>query len=608
MAFNPFFFNDSPLPLELIHKALAELDYINKNTLPTVDELKAKVDQLIADLDGAIKDEVQRVINDMYESGELGQIIGQAIAQSMTGKSGNFDLQHMGYSLHKAHSYAYSTLPDADASLTYEEELYNALQGNCVFEINGNMFWACCYVCQNGYSVAENNNAIRLFVYTINQDGSLSYITDREFAAVGHANGMGYLDGYLYITSNSIAGSGGGVTTDVARVSFDGERLGGVWDETYQKYAVEKRTPTGVEGNFTDFACGFNGNLYFCDSNMSIYTFDWETSEATKVYNRINGLEGYTGDGMSITDDYIYMGTSGYRIKRYNKTLGYVDWVYELPVKPNNGAFKLGEVEGFTVLNGVLYVAGFYNLAGKSKVYNTYSVTHFYRQNLANNNYTIPALINWSNGYTMETATFTVTGNLVNDTDNPRHITNTTEYLNTNSIQMALDLIESNDYIRRGIISPRQRRNTETIDIRTTKPITIDGSYYRTNIESDTSPSIGHIYTASNTSVYILNVIFNNRLPADISDSSINTNCIASLGGIISVENCAFSTGLVTNAVGVRYAIVGYRGVINVRTNADYATDPEDWVTYRTAGGVTSPAYVAGSDCVRNINQTVTGN
>lgn len=140
MAFNPFFYNDSPLPLELIHKALTELDYINKNVLPTVDELKTKVDKLIADLDDAIKDEVQRVINDMYVSGELGQIIGQAIAQSMTGKSGNFDLQHMGYSLHKAHSYAYSTLPDADASLTYQEELYNALQGNCVLRLMGICF------------------------------------------------------------------------------------------------------------------------------------------------------------------------------------------------------------------------------------------------------------------------------------------------------------------------------------------------------------------------------------------------------------------------------------------------------------------------------------
>lgn len=604
MAFNPFFFNDSPLPMELIYKALKELEGLT----PTVAELKAQVDKLVAELDDAIRDEVARVIQDMYDSGELAEIIGNAIANSMVGKNGNIDLQHMGYILHKAHSYAYSTLPPEDADLTYQEELYNALQGNCVFEIAGNMYWACAYVCQNGYDAAEHNNAIRLYVYTINQDGSLSYVTDREFAAVGHANGLGYLDGYIYITSNSKSGSGGGYTKDVSRVSFDGENLGGTWDSTYNKYVVETRTPTGVDGSWTDFVNGFDGKIWFADSFMNIYTFDWDSSVATKVYDHINGLEGYTGDGMSITEDYIYMGATGYRIKRYNKRLGYVDWVYQLPVKCNNGAFKIGEVEGFTVINGVLYLAGGYNLSGRSKTYNTYSVTHFYRQNLATNNLPIVAMVNWSNGYVMEQAVFTITGNLPSDRDNPRHITNTTEYLNTNSIQMALDLIETNDYLQRGIISVRQRRNTETIDVRTTKPVNIDGTYYRNNIESGVSPSVGHIYTYTNTSLYLINIIVNNRLPADIDDSNINTNCVCSLGGTISIQNCAFPTGLNTNAIGVRYAVLAYHGVLNVRTDADYATNPEQWVTYREANGVTNPAYAGGSDVVRNINQEVTGN
>lgn len=603
MAFNPYFFCDSPLPMELIQKALKELDYIN----PTLEEVKNKVDALVADLDGTIKDEVTKVINNMYESGELGAVIAQAIANSMTGKSGNIDLSHMGYILHKAHSWAFSQLPPVDQAFTIDEEYYNALQGNSVFMVNGNLYWACAYVCQNG-SHFETNNAIRMYIYTINQDGSLSYITDREFAGVGHANGVGYCNGYIYITSNSIAGSGGGLTTNVCRISFDGENLGGVWSSTYNKYTVEVKTPTGVEGEFTDFICGYNDVIYFADSNMSIYTFDWDSGVATKVYNRINGIEGYTGDGMSVTADYIYMGASGYRIKRYNKQLGYVDWVYQLPTKPNNGAFKIGEVEGFTVINGILYLAGGYNLSGLSTKYNTYSVTHFYRQNLATNDITVPALINWSNGYVMENAIFTTTGAIPSDRDNPRHIANTLDYLDTNSVQMALDLIESNDYIQRAIISIRQRRNTETIDIRTTKPITIDGSYYRTNIEKGVSPSIGHIYTATNTSLYILNIIINNRLPEDISNSNATDNCICSIGGIISIRNCAFSTGLITNSANVKYAIKAYYGTLNARTDESYSTDPEQWESLRVKLGVTGAKYTAGSDIIRNINQTVTGN
>ena len=603
MAFNPYFFCDSPLPMELIHKALKELDYIN----PTLEDVKNKVDALVADLDGTIKDEVSKVINNMYESGELGAVIAQAIANSMTGKSGNIDLSHMGYILHKAHSWAFSQLPPVDRAFTIDEEYYNALQGNSVFMINGNLYWACAYVCQNG-SHFEINNAIRMYIYTINQDGSLSYITDREFAGVGHANGVGYCNGYIYITSNSIVGSGGGLTTNVCRISFDGENLGGVWSSNYNKYTVEVKTPTGVEGDFTDFVCGYNDVIYFADSNMSIYTFDWDSGVATKVYNRINGIEGYTGDGMSVTEDYIYMGASGYRIKRYNKQLGYVDWVYQLPTKPNNGAFKIGEVEGFTVINGILYLAGGYNLSGLSTKYNTYSVTHFYRQNLATNDIAVPALINWTNGYVMENAVFTTTGAIPSDRDNPRHIANTLDYLDTNSIQMALDLIESNDYIQRATISIRQRRNTETIDIRTTKPITIDGSYYRTNMENGVSPSIGHIYTATNTSLYILNIIINNRLPEDISNSNATDNCICSIGGVVSVLNCAFSTGLITNSANVKYAIKAYHGTLNARTDESYSTNPEQWESLRVGLGVAGAKYTAGSDIIRNINQTVTGN
>ena len=208
----------------------------------------------------------------------------------------------------------------------------------------------------------------------------------------------------------------------------------------------------------------------------------------------------------------------------------------------------------------------------------------------------------------MENATFTTTGAIPSDRDNPRHIANALDYLDTNSVQMALDLIESNDYIQRAIISIRQRRNTETIDIRTTKPITIDGSYYRTNIEKGVSPSIGHIYTASNTSLYILNIIINNRLPEDISNSNATDNCICSIGGIISIQNCAFSTGLITNSANVKYAIKAYHGTLNARTDESYSTNPEQWESLRVGLGVTGAKYTAGSIIIRNINQTVTGN
>lgn len=602
MPFNPFFYCDSPLPMELIHKALLEL----KTLSPTVAEMKEKVDKLIADLDEGIKEEVARVINEMYENGEFRSIIAQEIAQSITGKSGNIDLAHMGYILHQAHSYGVSKLPPEDEQLTVDEELFSALQGNCVFNIAGNKYWACCYVCQNG-SQYDTGNAARIYVYTINNNNTLSYVTDKEFAALGHCNSMTFLNGYLYISPNSYAGTGGGTTTDVHRISFDGTTLGGNWHPASQTYRAETQTPTGWIYNtaYSDHIYAYNNRLYLCDSVMNVYIYDWDTNTVSLSIERVNGEHGaLTADGFAITDNYIYMGASGYRIKRYSKMDGVIDWVIQLPAKPNNGAFKIGEVEGFTVdENNMLYLAGFYNLNSESTRSNTYSITHFYCQNLATNDVEIPNFINWSNGYLRANAVFVVDGNIPGDRDNPRN-----DYFTVGAAQVAVDFIETNDYIERGVISIRQYRNMSTIDIRTPKPIQIDGSYFRTHSSQGINPSIGHIYCISSNNLYIINVTLNNRLPSDINSINITDNCICCLGGNIAVQNCAFPTGLITNSSTVKYAIKAYHGVLNAKTDVDYSTNPEQWVQYREQAGIENPAYTAGSDIIRNLNQTVTGN
>lgn len=599
---NPYFWwNGLEIPIQLEYL----FDRVMAHEI-TIKELVDAVNKFYADFDDTVKQEVIDKINEMYESGELRQIIAGAIADSITGKSGNIDLAHMGYILHQAHSYGVSELPPKDAALTIDEELFSALQGNCVFNIGGNKYWACCYVCQNG-SHFDNGNAARIYVYTVNNDNSLSYVTDKEFAALGHCNSMTYLNGYLYISPNSYAGTGGGTTTDVHRIAFDGSSLGGTWHPESQTYRAETKTPTGWIYNtaYSDHIYAYNNRLYLCDSVMNLYIYDWDTNTVTLSIPRLNGEEGaLTSDGFAITDNYIYMGASGYRIKRYSKMDGVIDWVIQLPAKPNNGAFKIGEIEGFTVdENNMLYLAGFYNLNSESTRSNTYSITHFYCQNLATNEVEIPNFINWSNGYLRANAVFAVDGNLPGDRDNPRN-----DYFHVGAAQVAVDFIETNDYIERGMISIRQYRNMSTIDIRTAKPITIDGNYYINHSPDAVSPSIGHIYCISNSNLFIMNVTFNNRLPEDINNTNVTDNCIFCLGGNIAVQNCAFSTGLITNSATVKYAIKAYHGILNARTDASYSTNPEQWVQYREQAGITNPAYTAGSDIIRNINQVVTGN
>lgn len=603
---NPYFWwNGLEIPIQL--KYLFE--QVMRHDI-TIKELVDAVNKFNEEFEHTIEQEVIDKINEMYESGQLAQIVGEVVANSMTGKTGDIDLYHMGYVLHRAHTYGVSTLPDEDAALTYQEELYSALQGNCVFEINGNLFWACCYVCQNGsqYDNVNGNNSINLYVYTINNDMSLSYVTNKEFAVIGHANSMTFNNGYLYITPNSYQGSGGGSTTDVHRIAFDGETLGGTWHPESQTYRAETKTPTGwiYDTAFSDNISAYNGVIYICDQFKNVYTYDWNTNTVTLLYERINGIYGGAsgGDGLSVTENYIYFGcNNSFGVKRYNRSLGYVDWVYNIPRKPNQGAYKLGEVEGLTVIDGILYVGTFYNLCGTDGKTNTYSITHFYCQNLATNNIPIQRVINWSSSYNSRRGSFYVQGDLPTDDMNSLN-----DYFNVPCVQVAVDFIETNDMLQRGTISVRQYRNLSTIEIVTTKPIIIDGSYYRNTMNPGTNPSIGHIHILQNADVLIKNINIDNRLPADINNNIFNRNCIYCLGSVLNIEGVGFPTGKNTNAINVRFAIEFYRGLLNARTNDSYATNPEAWVNYREAEGVTNPEYVGGYTSVKNINGTITGN
>lgn len=585
------------------YEILVRLAAVINNNADIMTDYSKVIDELVkilGDVDEVIKQKVIAAIEYMYNSGELAEIIGEIIANSITGKFGTLDLSHMAYVLHRAHSYGTNVLPTSVqdySQLTINEELFHMAQGNCVFQIAGNFYWAVCYVCSNGGSYDQQlptgSNSAAIYIYTINGDGSMNYVTHKEFAILGHCNSMTYLNGYLYIAPNSYVGSNGGTTTDVHRISFNGETLGGDWEPSSQTYRAETKTPTGwiYDTTFSDHICAFRDKLYLCDSVMNLYSYDWDTNTVTLEIERLNGLAGYTGDGFAMDDNFIYMGAQQYKIKRYNRALGTVDWVYKLPIKCNNNSYKLGEVEGFTVLDGVIYVLGCYNLAGVSKAFNTYTVTRFYRQNLSTNNIDDTHSYNWSNGYVMRQQTFFVDGALPADTDNPTNNIGTSQATAFRCIQIALDYIESNDWINRALIKVSQYRNLSTIDIRTGKPITISGSdYYNSN---NVRPSIGQISIMPNSYVSLQYLGFNNVLPSNIGDSNALSSCVFAIGSYLELENNVFPTGLVTNQINCRYAMNLPRCYANVRIiTADADTSETAWNTYRTNNGVTNPIFV----------------
>jgi len=589
---NPYFWWNGleiPLQLKYIFEQLMRHDV-------TIKELVDAVNKFNEEFADTIKQEVVDKINEMYESGELANIVGNVVANSVKGKVGAIDLSHIGCVLHHAHNY------DDKSGNTYNSELYSYAQGNNVFKINGRLYWAVACVRQNTSQAGQTDNGADIYIYRMVLDGQLEYVTHRHYETMGHCNGMCYHDGYLYIAPNSymVETASGTPTTDLIRISFDGYNLG---------TEVEKHTEinTGTGTAWIDFPCSYNGELYFIDQYMNVLKYDWTTNTCTLAYTRINGELGYSGEGLVIDDNYIYFGnSSNYRIKRYNKSMDVIDWVYQLPTVSNNRMYKTGEIEGFSIVDGVLYVLGAYNL-GQNILLNEYNVWRFYRQNLATNEIApTNSFGGWSSGLTGNGATFYVSGDLPKDTDDPYNPTGLTLQTAFPCLQLALDYIESSEWIKKATVQVNQTANYSPVVIKSNKSITLSGTYYMNQNSTKNSDGkilvykkaiLGHLYIYKCSNVQIDNLAFENMLPNELYDGMCNgvisgatpidflLNCIRIDDSSVHIYNCYFPTGVDTNRIHVIHALNVSRSFVDFQSDFSIYHDEE------TSGAMPTPIY-----------------
>lgn len=589
-------FSNYELLLSLLSKVNEIIEQCN-----SYKEILDEIQKVLDDMDDAIREEVEKILNEMYEDGTLSDVIAEVLSTEIPTRTGNLDLSCMGWHLTKAHSFGnYTELPTAEQieNFTVDEEFYNFPQGCCTFEINGNLFWAIACICQNG-SHFDYNNGARIYVYTVNQDGSLSYVTDKEYANLGHCNGMAFYNGALYITPNSYEVYNvdtqqyeGRRTTDIHRISFDGSALG---DSVYTVTLTPLEYNPTV--NFYDNVCtdgtylyAFNENFSCCkikfvaDNPLGFPTGEVELTEWTEINGVGIGRSGTT-DGLCMTDDYIYFSARIYRIKRYNKHTKKVDWTYQLPVKPNNKQYKLGEVEGFTIIDNVLYLLGAYNLGSISTKANCYTIMRFFRQNIVTNEINPTNTLGWNNGSITRNVNLYVSGNLPSDTRNPRNIDGRSKENGFSCIQEAVDFIESNDWIGRVTLKINQYRNLSPIEIFTTKPITISGTDYmnehstwnagHTSITEYSRASIGHVYVMYGSNITLGNLAINNILPSDVGNSNVIDNCVYAEGCNIRIEHLYLPTGLNSNAISVQQALRLNRVIGNLKIDMNAWLDAD---------------------------------
>lgn len=598
MAFNPYFFCDSPLPMELIQKALMELGEMK----PTVDELKAKVDKLIADLDGAIKDEVQRVIDEMYESSELAQIIGSVITQSISGKSGELDLQYLGRVIRTAHNFKNYTTSEHDDD--WKMLHYNYAQGNVVFNKDNNRYWAVAYVCNNG-TVYRYNNACELVIYKLNRaTGGYEYLTSFTYADVGHCNGLAYKDGYIYITPNSYQRSDDTTPTgyravptrDVLRVRFNNEILA---DETEDITLVSVPRLIGYDThgneilNYVDGVCfDRNGVGYVFDGLGDVYTFNWNDASAVMVYDNVKGNNS-APTGMQIDDNFIYLMEYGqYKINRYNRLMQTIDWSYNLPIKANCKTYKTGEIEGITVIDGDIYVCSAYDL---SQIASCYTMIRFFRQSLSTNQYAPVNVYGWSSLYNTTYQTFYVNGNYPNDYDDITIL----DGFNDNPFRClheAIDYVDGSEWIKRARINVLQSQHCAPVDVITTKPIVISSNKQNPSL-------IGCLIIRYSPYIQIENIGIRNRVPTLNAPSSVVTNnCFYIVGGNVTLINPYMPVGASSNAANVVNGMYIEDAMVNVVIANDFVGSnvPYQWEEARETAGVTNPKFISAHQCTIN--------
>ena len=561
MPYNPFYYFNSPLAMEKIEKLLVEY----KKQQITIDELIAKVNA-IDDIEPIVAEQLQK----MYNDGTLADLINSIIEENYPEmpNTTTLDFSQIGRTFHIAHRYGYAP-PGETKDSTYDAEHYSYAQGNTVAIINGIKYWIVAYVSQNR-SHFDTANSGCIYVYKFVNDDTLEYVSRTFVSAVGHMNGLTYLDGHIYITPNSYAGDGGGLTTDVIRYEINEN---GIINPASKEVKTANVYATGSR-RFIDHICAYNSTLYFIDGVGNFYEYDWNTNSIGLIFNRIFdslGLQ-YSGDGMSVTDKYIYIGHGGdRRIYRFNKGTQTIDVAYQYPKSINNLMYKCGEIEGFTVIDGIIYALSSYNL-GSNLYTNDYNVTRFLKQNINTN--CIPATNNfggWSSGVT-DLVNLYVAGDLPTDTQNPSNPTGLTESSAFQSVQEALDYVEGNEWVKRAKINVLQQTNQSSIYIKTTKPIEISGTTYK-NRNNDTRPIVGYIHS-NGVTIKLSSLGVRAIFPTDVFNATGIHSAIHCSDNIASCIDIYIPGGFNSNPAEIIYCYESVYGLLNVYTPA---TTEENW-------------------------------
>ena len=358
--FNPTFWNDSPTAVEQI-RFLIKQNLENENKIKSVEDTLQDILKWIENTDSKIKEEVTKVVWQMYENGELQKIIEDVTKVYILDKMQEFpksqyiDCKRVFSFLSQTYDYATAT-----KSGDYNAEFYTTLQGACHFVRNGTNYNVTYQIQDNAKAPTYYNNMGNLQIFT--DDGALIF---NGLLQAGHGNAITYdpTNDRLLITwsseyINSISQSSG----KISAISLANGVTG-----------ILKNSANQIQATVYDFADYHFSGIDFCENDNKIYAFwqydcyalDFENLTATLIYNLngrigetainsdlLNPLSGSyynTNQNASIIKDYIfYLRFNPNIIIRYNRQLNIFDCVYEIPRTLDNKQYLAGECESIS--------------------------------------------------------------------------------------------------------------------------------------------------------------------------------------------------------------------------------------------------------------------
>ena len=369
----------------LFHKINEIIDKVNSH-----EELFAKLKDILEKFDETVVDAVKAYIQEMYDNGELGRYVEEAILNAV--KTNLIDGQPIKFKLVEQRVYNRGDNHIWGQSVTLN---YSVFQGGVTIQKNGFI-----YHVQALRSCSMNTNSVSLRVYREGTSGAVATLD----LTLDHANGMTYNpdNDNIYITH--LKKYPGGVAATPYNASLANQVTNFVTEINFTALlngnAVQGETIISKDAPQWFFDVAYNNGVLYGvvaydaskdgggSSYLRIYEYDFKnnTAELYRDYTAI--CPPNNRSCFEVDDNYFYFAHHSVRhsdivVFRKSKTIPLSNArvrVWALPANIDNKT-QFGEIESMTVMaNGNLWISTFSKFNGEVAQYNEgcFSRTNIY--------------------------------------------------------------------------------------------------------------------------------------------------------------------------------------------------------------------------------------